>query len=354
MKCKHVYAVEYVLQVASALDGSVTETESVKVTRVTYKQNWAAYNAAQTEEKSRFMALLADLCRNISQPEQTKGRPRLPLADMVYAAAFKVYSGFSARRFTSDLREALHEGHIVSAPHFNSVGNYLASPDLTPILQSLVTASSLPLRAVETEFAVDSSGFGTSRFVRWYNKKYGREIDNREWVKCHLMCGVRTNIVTSVEMSNWAANDSPFFVPLLNETAQHFQIGEVSADKAYASRKNLAAVNEAGGTPFILFKANTVMPTDESVWTKMYHFYSYNRETFLNHCRKRSNVETVFSMIKAKFGDSVRSKGDVAQLNEVLCKVLCHNICVLIQSIHELGVEPTFCAEIAPAQKVLA
>jgi hypothetical protein len=47
-------------------------------------------------------------------------------------------------------------------------------------------------------------------------------------------------------------------------------------------------------------------------------------------------------MIKAKFGSSVRAKTPTAQVNEVLCKVLCHNICVLIQSIYELGLEPTF------------
>ncbi len=60
------------------------------------------------------------------------------------------------------------------------------------------------------------------------------------------------------------------------------------------------------------------------------------------HYHKRSNVETAFSMIKAKFGASVRAKTPTTQVNEVLCKVLCHNICVLIQSIYELGLEPTF------------
>jgi len=34
-------------------------------------------------------------------------------------------------------------------------------------------------------------------------------------------------------------------------------------------------------------------------------------------------------MIKGKFGDAVRSKSDIGQLNEVLCKVLCHNLCVV-------------------------
>ena len=47
-------------------------------------------------------------------------------------------------------------------------------------------------------------------------------------------------------------------------------------------------------------------------------------------------------MIKGKFGAAVRSKSDVGQVNEVLCKVLCHNVCVLIQAMHELGIEPTF------------
>ncbi len=62
---------------------------------------------------------------------------------------------------------------------------------------------------------------------------------------------------------------------------------------------------------------------------------------------KGSNVESTFSMIKAKFGDALRSKTRTAQINEALCKVLAHNLCCLIQSIYELGIEPTFWEEAA-------
>src|ERR671916_1338208 len=201
--------------------------------------NWTAYNAAQSEEKTRFAELLADLCRTVEQPEQDVGRPRLPLSDMLFAAAYKVYVGFSARRFTSDLKDACARGLIGNAAHFNSVNRYMASPELTDALKHLVTVSSLPLKAAESDFAVDSSGFSTSRFVRWYNKKYGREVDNRVWVKVHLMCGVNTKVVTAVDISGWAANDTTYFVPLVERTAEHFRLDEVSADKAYLSHKNL-------------------------------------------------------------------------------------------------------------------
>ncbi len=161
-------------------------------------RNWTAYNIAQSEEKSRFVALLADLCSGVVQPDQWMGRPRLPLSDMLFGAVYKVYVGFSARRFTCDLKEAYADGLIGNTPHFNSVNRYIANPELADPLKALVAASSLPLKAVEVDFAVDSSGFSTSRFVRWFNRKYGRETDNREWLKAHLMCGVRTKIVTSV------------------------------------------------------------------------------------------------------------------------------------------------------------
>jgi hypothetical protein len=51
-------------------------------------------------------------------------------------------------------------------------------------------------------------------------------------------------------------------------------------------------------------------------------------------------------MIQAQCGDAVRSKSDIGQLNEVLCKVLYHNLCVLIQATHELRIEPKFEKEV--------
>ena len=77
-------------------------------------------------------------------------------------------------------------------------------------------------------------------------------------------------------------------------------------------------------------------------WMRMYHYFMLNNEDFMKHYHKRSNSETVFHMIKSKFRDNLRSKDKVAQHNELLLKVICHNICVVIQEMYELGINPNF------------
>src|SRR5438552_9891872 len=71
VKCKHIVAVEFVIERERNIDGSTTVTETVRVTqtvRRTYPQNWPAYNAAQTNEGDMFQALLSDLCRRVPEP----------------------------------------------------------------------------------------------------------------------------------------------------------------------------------------------------------------------------------------------------------------------------------------------
>jgi hypothetical protein len=51
-------------------------------------------------------------------------------------------------------------------------------------------------RAVELDFALDSSGFRSSRFVRWFDHKYGKPMQEHDWVKVSLMTGVKTNIAS--------------------------------------------------------------------------------------------------------------------------------------------------------------
>lgn len=345
-KCKHIYAAEITYKREHNADGTVTETKTLTLTeKKTYPQDWPAYNEAQTTEKHRFQVLLADLCSGIVEPPVKNpvkgGRPPIPLRDCVFASTFKIYSTFSARRFACDLDDAHAKGHLTRHVHYNKVNKFLEDASVTPILTALVAKSALPLRAVEKEFAVDSSGFTSSKFVRWYDEKYGVTRKRHTWVKAHLACGVQTNVVTSVVITEKDSHDYPHFTPLVKQTATNFKIDAVSADKGYLGRENFDAVDQVGGTAFISFKENSTGGAG-GLFEQMFHYYKFRQQEFLQHYHKRSNVESTFSMIKRKFGDHVRSKTDTAMVNEVLGKVLAHNICCVIASQCELGIEPVF------------
>jgi transposase len=341
--CKHIHAVEFVIKRETKADGTETVTKSMKVTCT---QEWTPYNQAQTHEQEQFVRLLRDLCDGIPQPTQTFGRPRLPLSDVIFGLVYKTYSTMSGRRFTSELKEAETDGLVTKAGHYNSAFRYLENPELTPLIKSLIEKSASVLKSVETDFAVDSSGFATTTYDRWFDHKWGKERSEAKWVKAHLMCGVKTHVVTSVEVTPTETADAPQLPQLVNTTAKTFNINEVSADKAYSSRKNLHAVEAVNGNAYIPFKNRTNGVGNkhdgfDGLWNRMWHYYNFNRNAFLEHYHKRSNVETTFSMIKAKFGTSVRAKTPIAQVNEVLLKILCHNICVLIMSMYELNLQLT-------------
>ena len=74
----------------------------------------------------------------------------------------------------------------------------------------------------------------------------------------------------------------------------------------------------------------------------MFLYFQLNQDEFYQHYHKRSNVESTNSMVKAKFGDKVRSRNAVARENELLCKFIAHNIVVLIHESFELGVKIEF------------
>jgi transposase len=339
--CKHVIAARLVQERDHGGIGPKIDTDVVPK-RPTYKQDWPAYNKAQREEKDRLQVLLADLCSGVvDPPREGVGRKPVPVADRLFAVVFKVYSTISSRRFACDLDDAHERGFLSRPLHCNKVNCFLEDADLTPYLRALIVRSSLPLRSVETDFAVDSSGFSTSKFVRWFDEKYGVTRSGHDWVKVHLACGVKTGVVTAAAIYERDAGDCPILPELVKGTAENFTVKEVSADKAYLSVENVETIFAAGGIPFIAPKSNTTGGAG-GLFEKMFHFYQFQRKEFLSHYHKRSNVESTFSAIKRKFGDSVRSRTSAAMVNEVLAKLVCHNLCCVILSQIELGIEPVF------------
>lgn len=317
-------------------------TEQLGRERLSYPQDWPAYNEAQQEEIHLFDVFLRDIVEAIPEPEQKMGRPRLPLREQLFCSIQKVYSQLSSRRATGLYQHAAERGQIGHVPHFNTPSKLFNRPDVTPILQELVRLSALPVAGIETDFAIDSTGFRSTSYSAYCGAKHGTKQEN-DWVKAHFCVGTTTNIVASVEVTDGNCSDTVQFEPLLRRVVEDFQVREVSADMAYLSRSNLQLVTEVGGIPYIPFKKNSIPRSlGANTWKKMYHYFQLHREEFMEHYHKRSNAESTNAAIKRRFGEILKSKNFIAQKNELLAKVIAYNLTVIIHEMFEHGITPGF------------
>src|SRR5579871_2666960 len=126
--CKHILATQIVARRDTATEPVTLDLELPPKKK--YAQNWRVYNAAQITEKRRFQILLADLCKGVQELPYLGGRPRSPIADVIFACVFKVFSAISTRRFGSDLLEAAEKGYLSKPMHPNRINASLEDPNL--------------------------------------------------------------------------------------------------------------------------------------------------------------------------------------------------------------------------------
>lgn len=327
-----------------------------KVERMTYPQDWTAYNNAKTKEKLIAQSLLLELLSFFEEEKNQRGigRPSLPLKEQVLCMFIYCYNRFSSRRSIPDIEIAKRRNMLPSTPHFNSVLNMFKIPKMTHILCDLVEITSMPMRMFEEHFSIDSSGFSTSMFERWLDIRTQKPSKIRCWKKVHLATGAKTNIIASVAVTDATFADSPELIPLVEKTSKRFDMKEVSADKAYLSRANLQAIAAVGAIPYIPFKSNSKENQRGCrLWKTMFTYFYNNQAKFMERYHQRSNVESTFSMIKRNYGSKLRMKSYDSQINEILMKCLCHNLSVLVQESFELGldIDLNICAEEYYAQK---
>jgi hypothetical protein len=251
--------------------------------------------------QNTFEYLLRYLCDNIEQPIQTNGRPKLPLSDVIYASVLKVYTNKSLRGAYSDISESKL---IHVAPHYNSLSNYFRLSELASILDSLITLTASPLMPMESKFEHSVSSFSTTTYLP-KPKEYGAKPPQR-WIICSALVGVTTNLISSIETSS-AYVGSPTEIPEL--------LPKVRAPRAHKAEIPSSVL---------------------SMWNRLCSELSTNSSRL---SLKPSKV-SAFTIIKTKFGGAVKSKDEVAQVNEILCKVLAHNLGVLAVQARYAGVYP--------------
>lgn|SRR3989344_2371973 len=304
-----------------------------KKQKISYPQeDWSKYNRNQTNEKIKILELLNLLLNNYDIPEKPYffGRPSIPIKDIIKCCAIKVYTNLSCRKVISELGIAYDLGFINYIPHYNLINFYMRQKWMPEIIEDLIKLSAFPFSNIDTHFAIDSTGFSNKRFKLWFNVRNVKTEKKKEFLKLHLICSTDSLIVLNVKVTKGERSDSPQFKILVNETAKNFKIEEIYADKGYSSRENYEIVKRKGGKAFIPFKKNATGKSKGSFeWKRAFNSWKNNPEEFNKSYHRRSLNESLFSSIKRTKLNFTRSKNFIACKNEILLKVLCHNLVIL-------------------------
>ena len=126
--CKHIYAVEFIIQREERPDGTTVETKAV---RVTYSQDWPAYNAARFTKGTTSPGCSGNCaipCPSRLRPLDAHAAPRR------YAVCRwpQVYSTMSGRRAMADFFNAQDSSLFDKMPSFAITFRYMEDPALAP------------------------------------------------------------------------------------------------------------------------------------------------------------------------------------------------------------------------------
>ena len=349
--CKHIFAV---MELRLKEVGQCLSSNGGKKARKQYPQH-STYTKGQTEEMRLLDTLLRELVSGVADipsPINKGGRPKTLLADEIYCSVLKVYSCMSGRRAHGVYQNVADRDLLSNVPSFMVASRLLCRPEVTPILYHLLHLSALPLAGLEDGGAVspDSTGIQTTSFGGWREERHGEKREKR-WLKCHAIVGTKTHVIIDARVLEANSADSPQFAPLLNGALEvGFRPSIVPADKGYLSRDNYSYAESLGLQAYIPFKVNSISAAEGSAaWHKAFHLFQANREEFDRNYHLRPNVESVFSALKRKFGENIRSKNPTAQVNEVLCKLIAYNLTVVVHEMFESGIAPNFARETKPA-----
>lgn len=169
------------------LDDYETKKEVIKKQ---YPQLWSEYNQAKTNEDILFKRMLDELLflGIDNTPIIRIGRAGYSTRDKILCMCVKIYYKSDLRKTQSILKELHNLSLIHKVPCFKSIDNFFNDKELLKLLDNLILISALPLAELEETGAIDSTGFSTSEFERWFSYKWGKtEGIERVWRKLMLV-----------------------------------------------------------------------------------------------------------------------------------------------------------------------
>ena len=280
--------------------------------------NWSSYNDALRKRGS----LLIWLDKEMTWHAPHEGRPGRPPvfsnAAIQFCLSIKVL-------FKLPLRQTA--GMVASL--LRLAGLDWPVPDYSTLCRRQKTLKvQIPYRRAEgpLNLLVDSTGIKFLGDGEWQARKHGVQ-GRRQWRKVHLAMDIATSDIRAVEFTPSREGDSPVLPDLLGQIPEDEDIGTVTADGAYDTRRCHGAVIARGGTAIIPTRRNgrawkedcpAAKARNETLRaTRHYGRVFWKRWTGYH---TRSRVEAKMRCLKA-FGERIAARDPDRQTAEIHIRV---------------------------------
>ena len=302
-----------------------------------YPRSESLYNKVQENEFLNFFEFVRYLTNYVCRGRRMK---RVISCLLIWHK----FPNLSTRRARSLILLFRKVGLIhIDIPCFKTLSNYREDNSLQIILDKLIEESSKPLSVIEHDFATDATGIRTKLFSSWYSIRCKKEIRKRDHLTVHITTGVKSKIVTALNVETKSGRDNEIFREHVDKTALNFKCNEFSGDGKYWCKQNCNKAVEVGAKPYFKVWKNCAGKSRGCMsWKKMNLEFKNNPEEYEKHYNKRSNVETANQNKKMIHGDKVYSEYDSARKNEETLRWINHNINVLNRAKYEWKINPKF------------
>lgn len=275
---------------------------------------------------------------------------RIPIdpALLFYCSGIRAYEGNTSRKSIAPLKEHFGEQWWnENGFHFNRFSEYLNERHTTAVLNWAIAEVCSVLLPFFDDIILDGTGIGLTTRGTYRSERYGIPfIDGRAlYARLNLVMDRKFKMVLAAVVTRdhgkGTGEVSQVRTLLQRVRAIGFSPRNVLGDALYGNENVLQAIEEVGGQPFIPLKSiyTDARPPKTPLMLALYWRIKADRDAFQAVYDNRPVIESGIWSIKAKFEDCVRSRTFRAQVNEILFKVLCHNIDVLIHAAHEYKID---------------
>jgi transposase len=285
-------------------------------------------------EKENFITNLCDFIEPLNFEQlQVMGRPKANFKDIVKALCVMSYNGMSYRRTQSDLKWMFEQELIRYIPPRSTLNDYSNDENTRTIIEKLIQISALFFNENEDTAILDSTWFGERMYTGGYRKVYDKRNAPLQKVrKLHIACLKNSRVIAYAKATKGTQHDNTMFEELVIKVKKNgFNIKTLIADAGYTGKENYALCKDLGiMNVFIDFRSNATLRRAKSdIWREKLKMYKEQKDIWNQTYRFRVLVEGIFSAIKRKNLNYLRSKKETAMDVEILLKALCYNLTII-------------------------